>query len=75
MKLWILEPIELWNPWYDRAFGFVVQAETETDARAIAADHCGDEGRAAWGSSDETTCIELEAGESPGVVMRDFHSA
>lgn len=32
MKLWLLRPIEtegpnLWDPWYDKAFGFVVRAK------------------------------------------------
>ena len=33
-----------WDPWYDKAFGFVVRSETEEDARALAAKECGDEG-------------------------------
>ena len=42
MKLWLLRPREdlpydkdPWEPWYDKAFGFVVRAETEERARAI----------------------------------------
>lgn len=49
MKLWELRPInrtgeetpmggqkpDPWDPWYDRAFGFVVRAETAEDARRI----------------------------------------
>ena len=30
MRLWLLRPVEgdsLWDPWYDKAFGFVVRAE------------------------------------------------
>ena len=36
MRLWLLRPQEgliegdnPWDPWYDKAFGFVVRAETE----------------------------------------------
>lgn len=36
MKLWLLRPVvgldendNPWWPWYDKAFGFVVRAETE----------------------------------------------
>ncbi len=50
MKLWILRPTvrlpnedDPWKPWYDKAFGFVVQAETEEQARALADSEAGDE--------------------------------
>jgi hypothetical protein len=37
VRLWLLRPVEsgsaFWEPWYDKAFGFVVRAETEEDAR------------------------------------------
>lgn len=40
MKLWLLRPIDphggLWDPWFDKIFGFVVRAETETEARTLA---------------------------------------
>ena len=42
MKLWILkartdlsEQDNPWNPWYDKAFGFVVRAETAEQARQL----------------------------------------
>jgi len=38
VKLWLLRPVKnhaLWASWYDKAFGFVVRAETEVDARAL----------------------------------------
>ncbi len=41
-KLWLLRPREdlsktdnPWEPWYNRAFGFVVRAETEAEARRM----------------------------------------
>ena len=46
MKLWLLRPVKdspRWEPWYDKAFGFVVRAETELAARHIADTHAGDE--------------------------------
>ena len=46
MKLWILRPIEgspYWEPWYDKAFGFVVRAKDEKEARMIAYRDQGDE--------------------------------
>jgi len=47
MKLWLLRPRVLedtfdpWEPWYDKAFGFVVRAETEKDARQMAQERAG----------------------------------
>jgi len=51
MKLWLLRPRpenqrperDPWTPWYDKAFGFVVYAETSAKARQIANDNGGDE--------------------------------
>ena len=86
MKLWLLRPIEgdaLWEPWYDKAFGFVVRAETEADARALALTDSGEEtfdllgpdtDRAAWESA-HSTCVELLPDGEPGVVMRDYASS
>jgi len=43
MPLWLLRPREdlpvednPWEPWYDKAFGFVVRAKTEAIARQLA---------------------------------------
>ena len=49
MKLFHLYPKENiegenpWSPWYDKAFGFVVRAETEEEARKLANEEGGDE--------------------------------
>jgi hypothetical protein len=49
-KIWLLRPVEglaednsPWDPWYDKAFGFVVVAYTEAQAREIANTNGGDE--------------------------------
>lgn len=76
MKLWHLLPIGVgghWSPWYDKAFGFVVRAESETEARALAAKVAGDEGEVAWTDKGSSTCIELTADGEAGVVIRDYH--
>lgn len=83
MKLWILRPIrngevDPWNPWYDKAFGFVVRAETEERARAIANKSGGDEIRdipGAWLDSQYSSCTELTADGEEEEIMQDFHSA
>ena len=79
MKLWILRPIDdrarPWNPWYDKAFGHIVIAADEDEARLLASGSSGDEGRDAWLDSALTNCLELVPMNSAGVVMTDFHAA
>lgn len=82
MKLWLLRPKGStntpnwpWEPWYDKAFGFVVRAETEGEARAFAAADCGDEGRDAWMSYSRSSCEELSQEGDAGVIVQDYASA
>lgn len=86
LKLWILRPLDAivdthdeainpWYPWYDKAFGFVVSAENETQARQIAADNNADEGGDAWLNAGQSICVVLQAGDKPEMIMCDMHSA
>lgn len=89
MKLWILRPIEdhpAWEPWYDKAFGFVVRAESESEARRVAQENGGEEcyrgkdgygtGKSeCWTDPSAATCVELSADGHPGLVMTDFAAA
>lgn len=84
MKLWILRPVHdltednnPWEPWYDKAFGFVVSAEYEDQARLLAHGQAGDENRmqAVWLDEAYSTCIPLEPGAVASVVLRDFAAA
>lgn len=79
MKLWLLHPINPhegpWDPWYDKAFGFVVRAENETEARAFAANGCGDEGEYPWINAVFSTCIELLPEGEQGVVIQKRRDA
>lgn len=94
MKLWILKPVENlsqgddpWEPWYDKAFGFVVRAETEEEARKFAHEQAGDENRGVflgskiadtnspWLDAKYSTCTELTVEGEAGVVLQDFHAA
>lgn len=94
MKLWLLLPrTDLnkddnpWEPWYDKAIGFVVRADTEVDARRIANTHGGDEtglirrdvyrtGGDPWLTANWSTCEELAACEGEaGLVLRDYSAA
>lgn len=84
MKLYLLKPIDLeadvspWRPWYDKAFGFLVRAETELEARTLADGDAGDENRPTlvdgsydyeskliihpWLDPNLTSCLELGPG-------------
>jgi hypothetical protein len=79
MKLYLLRPVNdqagAWDPWYDKAFGFVVRAVNEPAARALACEEYGDEGEAVWLDPSQTTCEELTADGPQEIVLRDFHSA
>lgn len=94
MKIWLLRPVDEltkndnpWNPWYDKAFGFVVRAETEVEARALAHADAGDENREGllsaktayttqpWLEAKYSTCVELLSDGDAEVVMKDFASA
>jgi hypothetical protein len=77
-KLWLLRPLDSssgrWKPWYDKAFGFVVSAKSEGEARVAAAEECGDEGEDAWLSPAQSSCILLVASElnEAKIILRDF---
>lgn len=93
MRLWLLrarrdlpEAGDPWEPWYDKVFGFVIAAETEEQARAMATERGGDEIKAArpwnggnaraWLDADLSICRELRAETCPaGVALRDYASA
>lgn len=86
MKLWLLNPLESphrtspWDPWYDKAFAFVVRAETEGEARLMADENSGDESREVagirpWLSGQYSTCEELGADGKAEIVCRDFAKA
>jgi hypothetical protein len=53
-KLWLLTPrndlsgIDPWQPWYDKAFGFVIRAESEIEARQLADNQAGRENGFSW---------------------------
>ena len=89
MKLYLLRPVkgtdnlngrDPWVPWYDKAFGFIVRAESESHARALIIDtqsttHYGDEGKEAWWNPEFSTCIELTSEGEAEIIMCDFSSA
>lgn len=79
MRLWLLRPYAegqgSWDPWDDKAFGFVVAAPDEEIARNLAASDAGDEGSNAWLDDAQSMCIELEAAGECRIIIRDFAHA
>ena len=94
MKIWVLRAKrglrkgnDPWDPWYDKAFGFVVRAKNEQSARAMAHERAGDENRgeflgkvtsktdAPWLDPSYSTCEELLRTGEAEVILRDFASA
>lgn len=78
MRLWLVRPHDgdaAWEPWYDKAFGFVVRAATAEVAREIASRAAGDEGGAVWLDRSRSACVEITYEGSPQIVLRDFRSA
>lgn len=93
-RLWLLRPVDglpnndnPWDPWYDKAFGFVVCADGEQAARQLAHTDAGYEnsgeflgGKTAdtktpWLDAKYSSCTELTPAHEAGIVMRDFASA
>jgi hypothetical protein len=76
-----------WNPWYDKCFGFVICAENQKEARELAHNDAGDENRGEflrqkiadtkgpWLDPKYSTCIELTAGDTSIIIMKDMQSA
>ena len=67
-----LYKIERLEPDCDQPAGFVVRAESEAAARAVAAANCGDEGPDWWRDLERSTCELLEPDGPEGVILRDF---
>lgn len=95
MKLWLLSRTDEelpyddnpWIPWYDKANGFVVRAETEPDARQLANAEGENEkgptrfifddryGGDPWLDPKYSTCVELTADGESCVILRDFEAS
>jgi hypothetical protein len=73
--IWILRPIEPWVPWYDKVFGFLVEAKDEQEARQLASNEAEGEGMNVWLDSSLTTCIPLPEARRPQVILRDHRRA
>lgn len=89
-KLYILRPVKddpQWEPWYDKAFGFVVCATSHLEARKLAQAEAGDETQGEWKEGEgysevnvwldpvHTSCTELKPANKSEVIMQDFHAA
>ncbi len=76
MRLWILRPYhDDEGPWASGkacAFGFVVRAESESEARQLVAFWSGDERPEAWTEGMLTSCEPLSHAGEADVVLSDF---
>ena len=61
-----------WDCGPDEISGFVIRAESEAAARAVAASKCGDEGPGWWRDPERSTCELLEPDGPEGVMLVDF---
>ena len=88
MKLFILKPRDglgdgdnPWDPWYDKCFGVVVRAKSHAAARVVAEEHHSGEScpvrgiRGAWAKAKYSTCVELKAYGSEGLIIQDISNA
>jgi hypothetical protein len=71
MKLYLIERIDPIG--YDEYIGFVIAAESEAEAREMAAYLPGDEGAEIWKTAP-IRCIADVTGETPGVVLYSFNA-
>ncbi len=82
-RFWLLSPRRKvggenpWDPWFDKMFGVLVLSASESDARALAALQCGEEGEQAWLDERFSECVPLDdlPKDKDRVVLRDFASA
>ena len=92
-KLWLLRPEDClpeddpWEPWYDKAFGFVIRAETEKEAREFAHARAGDENRGEiigtkvleertpWLDEKYSICTVLDIDGEEGIIIRDLKAS
>ncbi len=72
MKLFHIFRTDDDGPLYNCAHGFVIRAYNQYEARAIAADSCGDEGKGLWQDPTQSECVHLTGCGNIGLVIRDF---
>jgi hypothetical protein len=82
MRLWLLRPNgdeqPAWDPWYDKTFGFVIRAESELQARALADEADGSENSPSnrpWLDASQATCVEITGDGSAEIILKDMHWA
>lgn len=74
---WCVEGKDPWEPHHEKAFGFVVRAESEEEARWLAHESGGNEndrlpGVRPWLEAQYSTCEELPQKGAREVVLVNF---
>jgi hypothetical protein len=73
MKLWLLERKNIRPGQYDVTDGFVIRAETATDAREMANTSSANEGYI-WEDPPLTTCTRIDEYGEPEIILCDNHA-
>jgi hypothetical protein len=61
-----------WNPWYDKAFGYIIRAKSKRHARKMASESSGMDD---WNNNKYVSCERLKDGGEAGIILEDFASA
>lgn len=72
MRLWILSVRDVVG--YDSYDAFVIRAETEDNARRMAASRAADEGEYTWLESDNSKCVSLSAEGEERIILGSFNA-
>jgi hypothetical protein len=62
------------EPYWDTVEGFVVMAESADEARQLASQQKGDEGKAVWLNPKKSQVTLLDYTGDPRVILRAFHA-
>lgn len=65
------ERVDPWLWTYDLTYGFVIRADTEDQARAMAEENA-EMKEGVWLNPEHVSCTELLPDGEPGVVLRDY---
>ena len=64
-----------WYHQYDTVSGFVISALNELEARILASEEAGDEGKEVWLDHNITDCTTIDkVSDNAYIILRSFHA-
>jgi hypothetical protein len=78
MKLWFLRPHAGWAPFDDNAVGLLIKAESEADARELAARLLWPRNTARddrWNEPQNSTCVQVDVKNKGALNLRSLRDA